>query len=673
MADDNASFIIIAIAVIIVIALFVAAFFLGVGISDASSSTNANLTTSGQFLGDCTQTTCNDNLVCDGSNFTCRLPAGETCTQSSDCVVGFFCSGICTTGPTGGLNDFCPCLPGLQCTSLANGTHVCKGLGGATCGTGTDCVSDICNNGVCAAGFPNSAPCERNNDCASDNCSRGFCQPRNVVTGDLGASCAAPCVDFAGATCESTPAEPLVCVCSQGTGLPGTCKRANQGLLSGCSVNSICSRDLFCYNESAQVCTENDIGCLCLFPYNDVNAVGPDDLCIQEMVATSNGCVNGTGLGCSIGGDCSTNLCGGGPVMAGYTFSTIVEADAGTNFLNATNTLISPLFPGPTGTISPYKMFARTNNFVDTIYLVDRNLGLLSVGYNVQEGQVVDDWQVLIPLTTTGSTGSATFTRTLLDADTNAITTLDGATFLVAFNETVTNGMTTQTNDTVYVFNNGTLTPFNVQPGSGLDGTQYTNGTALSIDYISVSPANDVSAGGDVLISDTGSIYVKPQNQTNYTLGVITGGPNEGQTMTSTVGPAYFYYDTGTGPSVDNIALVTDITNVGVTLPDVLQFSGSQTQPGAYYPTDRFNANMPVSYQVFDYSIYSPHTGALQGMAHAGIIMLTQAFEGMTPIGFTVGVVSGFSNTLLPYRINTDSRVVATGQGFYILTPGSCS
>lgn len=459
---------------------------------------------------------------------------------------------------------------------------------------------------------------------------------------------------------------------------------ANQGILSTCSIYSVCGEDLICLDDTGGGCTAGSkactgCSCSCFFPYDDPNAQSNGG-CIIGMGAGVNGlCFNESGLGCDEGPRCLSNNCSGGSVVSIYRFIREGSIDSGVMFPTATSTEVLVGFTGPSGVITPYKMFATSEGAVDTIYLVDHAQGLLSIQYDTSSG-VAGSWITNIPYMSSG--------RTLIDAGYN------GTTFIVAFEETV-NGMT---NDTVY---SGTsldnLGPFNPTSGSGIMGTQYTTGgVALSINYIDISPANDVSRGNDVLISINGTIYVKPRESSTYSIGTIAGGPSNGRQMTGLTGPARFYFDVienpgGAGspvcpesgsnrpvqcPSVNNIAFVGPFTAFSdeaqpQSYDQVLQFSGNVA--GIALPIDKF-ANQ-VQYRVFDFSIFSPtseQTDGSTGMQGSSIISLAQAYRGSELIDNVVASTFGGLTAILPYRIGVSARSVATGNNFYILSIGSC-
>ena len=682
--DSDTEGIIIGIVIFALLAIFVAAVIAGWYLSDKPTNAPIPLSSPGGFLSPCTTNPCNTGLACDGSTFVCKLIAGAPCDDFTDCANGLVCSGLCATGATGGLNQLCPCNPGFLCTQQEGGLTLCKGGGGTPCQNNTDCASELCqSNGVCAAGSPNAFPCTSDSQCGSQNCSNGFCQNNGIVTGTLGAACAnSSCVTFTGASCNSTPTEPLSCQCINGPGQPGTCVAATQGIISICSTLRACATDLVCFDMFAQGCDSGDTGCLCLFPYTDANTLATGSNCIAGMSPVGSECFNSNALGCDSGGMCAASVCGGAPVLAVYRFGRPDISNLRTNYVGATNTTIAPI-PGPSGNISPHKLFSESAGNIDTIYLVDNLQGLLSLQYNPIAMSVVTPWTVLIPHTTTATTGGVTTTKTLIDAGYN------GTNFLIAFDEVVTGG---GRNDTVYIGTGPTnLVPFNVQSGPGITGTQYTtDGVALSIDYIDISRANDVSPGNDALISVNGTVYIKQSAEPRYSIGVIQGGPMNGNTMTGVTGPARFYFDntenpSGTGPAIcpqtgnsNNPIACPSYYNVSFVAPfrgfgggsydQVMQFSGNVA--GIADPIDRFEETVHVQYRVFDYSIYSPVPG---GMLQAGIIMLTSAFLNGTFIDNMVVLSLGGNTTPVPYRISPTSRSVASANAFYVISLSSCT
>jgi hypothetical protein len=678
--DNNNGGGVIAIVIFIILFLFFVIICIGIVLSSKNNNNSIVVDTVNGLLSACTTTPCSGDLACDGNTFTCKLPEGALCTDSTDCVTGLICSGICTSGPTGNINQFCPCLTILNyyCVSGPNNTNICKGGANASCGTGSDCISNICDNGLCAAGAADSAPCTTGSDCGSGFCSSGFCQQPGIATGTRGAACAGGCVNFVGATCNSTPAAPLSCVCNNGPDEPGTCSTPQQGILSSCSSNTPCANDLVCFtNGSPTECT-GTTGCYCAFPYNNPNAAGTGGVCINGMTNNSSlqQCFNSRGLGCDNGGMCSTSSCGGPAVLAVYNFSNTSASNLGADFLSATNSAILPVSNLP-GVISPYKMFAVSDLQlvgIDTIYLVDHTIGFWATKYNTLTGQTVTPWFQILPYQSTTTVSGTTTVQTLIDVGYFQQVNQPSQ-FLVAFHQTVTVGVNPpMSNDVLYLYTNGVgSAPFNPQPGSGLTGTQYTTANVpLTISYVDISPVNNVSAGGDALIVSAGSVYLKLASQTKYSIANITGGPFNGQAMTGTTGPVRFYYDvtvqgeTG-GPPVcpsngSSPVACPSANNIAFVKPSVtgaVQYSGNLAS--LIMPVDRNNL---LQYNVFDFDIGSN----VAGNNFSGTIALNTSAAG-------TNVALGFSatNTAVPYRVSSTSRSAVSDNAFYVISVGSCN
>jgi hypothetical protein len=634
MSDDY----IVGIAIFSVLSVFVVAIIIGVYISKLrSDSIIQPIVNQGGFLSPCTDIPCNNNFICDGSTFLCKLNKDSPCNNSSECSVGFICSGLCVTGNTGGLNDYCPCNQGYTCTKLPNSLSVCKGSGGTNCNSNNDCFSGFCKNNTCTFGFPNSYPCDFNAQCSENNCSNGYCQPPNIITGNLGAACAGDCVGFTGALCTVNSS---VCQCKDGIGSPGVCVTASQGVISPCSNINLCSDQLVCYKRDGSKCS-GSTGCLCTFTYNDPNTVDVNTVCINGMSSKIQQCYNNPGMGCDNGGLCFSNICNGDPVLAVYTF-TPTETDRN-NFVSSTSTSISVAITGPSLLLNPHKMFATSNGQIDTIYLVDNIQGLLYTEYNPITSQIITPWTILIPHSTPN--------KVLIDVGYN------GTNFLVAFTETSGSVQ----NDTVYIGSNvNSLTLFNSQSGSGLPGTQYTTGNIpLSINYIDIAPTNNNSCNA-VLLSYAGTVYIKQPTQTKYDIGIVQGGPGDQLPMTGLTGPSRYYYSNPSSTCADynNISLVGPLTSIN--LDQVVYFSGILAN--TFAPTDRFQTGL--QYKVFDYSI-SPDSKSM--------IILSEIYDNNVFVDNTVVVSYNNISTPIPYRLGKTSRSVASNNALYILSISSCT
>lgn len=717
MKDSSAELlvgIIIFIILILFIVVIIAALY---ATSPITVTPNPNYQT-GRFLAPCTASTCNTPLICDGVSFTCRLPSGSPCIDYTDCATGLICSGRCTDGPTGGPGQFCPCNPGYLCVpDPSSGYTICLGAGDTPCGTGEECVSGVCDNGFCLAGAPVGYPCKQDLACDSGNCSlgrtgaTGYCQAEGITTGTVGAACNdTPCLGFTGgvmgAPCLGTLDAPLECFCTT-PGVAGVCITESQGILSTCSPFSACIHDLLvCYGTGGISCTDSTQSCACFFNYNNPNEP-IDGACIPGMEAVGTVCLNSSGLGCSLDSMCASQNCGGASVMAFYQFTDPTTGlTDGVAFPGAITASILPAFPGPAfgPTVSPYKMFGISNGPLDTIYLVDHVQGFLSIDYNPST-RASTEWTQHFPYLQTSTIGTSTSQKTLIDVGFN------DTTFLVAFNEILTDSGTgpTGNNDTVYTWDGNNFTLYNFQAGSGIPGTQYENGTnrPLQIDYLDLSGPNALSPGNDVLIAGgtgttSGNVFVLDvrQGATKYTLSRIAGGASgiAGTPMVNLVGPIQFYFnDTynsdGTGgnvcgatagnqnfqsacPSLYNIAFggtFRSFQSSGSTpaIPDALQFSGSVA--GIGLPLDPFGK---LTYRVYDYSIYSPRTSdppGMTGMTFATIVILASAYQGTVFLQNVVALSYQGATTILPYNVSSTDRCVATANGFYILSRGSCA
>lgn len=689
--DDG---IIIGIIIFLILFFFFAIVIIAIARSDTPANNESVTTQVGGFLAACTTVPCNGEFLCSGDSFTCKLGPGAVCNDAADCAVGLICSGICATGPTGMLNDLCPCvnIVGTQdvflCTAVVGQSlTICKGDAFANCTTDEDCANGFCDLSafpvpVCAPGLPFGFPCTYDSQCnqlVSSHCSAGFCQPLNQTTGQLNASCAGACVTWTGAGCDGD----TTCVCTSGNNVPGICTAFTQGILAPCSLSLACGEGLECLNATGGACNPLLNNCVCSFPYDDPNVQLPGGVCIGGMSGLNNTCYNDTGLGCSNGSSCASTLCGGSSVLAAYIFSGVNGANSGTALIGATGTQVVTANTGPPGIITPYRMFAYSQfsgGEYDNIWLVDHTQGLNVMSYMPSTQTVLVNWINLLPSVTVTTGPGFTMTQTLIDVAFNNQRSALTTNWLVAYEETIVSNTGTVSSNVVYAGPDlNTLTPFNVQTGSGLPGTQYTtSGVPLTIQYIDLSLANDVSAGNDVLISTGGTIYLKAAAAVKYSVGIITGGARNGQTMTGVTGPATFYYDVeenssgpgapscpGVGnspvqcPSLNNIAFVANYSGFN----NILQFSGNVA--GVVTPTDRFGA---VQYQVFDFSV--PFTQG--GMLNTAVMTLSNVYNGSTFVDTVVTATTGTA-VPLPYRVDSTARSCSSALAYYVVSVGSCT
>lgn len=615
------------------------------------------------FFGDiCLFDPCQSGLQCDEFSYVCKSQEGELCDSKADCANELICSGRCGTGPTGTLNQLCPCDSGLTCVQSANGWSYCKGLGGTVCEVDSDCQSLRCIDGVCAAGLPDAAPCTSSDQCANV-CQAGFCQPLGVFSGEIKSRCAAPCAPFEGAQCR----QGLVCACVDGVGEPGVCVATNAGILDPCAADEeFCAPSLTCYNTTGGDC-DSEL-CACYFPYLNPNQL--IDFCVEGMSPIGQQCFNNNQRGCSIGGMCASGNCGGPPAVSQIAFR-LDDVNTGTNFQSATSTAILPTvaFNLP-GVVDPHRLFVFSPApNIDNIYIVDRNIGLARAVYNPLAESPLLSWTILTPGTFSVTINSDTYQAQLLDAQFN------GTNYLVALRLTDNS----QTFDGLYIRSSAipdnTYTPFNEQPGPGFPGTQYTtDNIPLTIDFV------DRSVNNDIMITTNNTAFRKLAVNTAYSTPSVVGGTMDGMPVTNVRGRVSFYFDTIQNPdapnppscpfvdfdtpvqcpAADNFAFVADFLPPGGVdiIPDILQYSGNLA--GIAFPVNQFNSR---PYIVDDYSIFSPQP---EGMIESATIALTQIDN-----IFVIAINRSGTTTIVPYQASGTVKV-AVGRGFYVFNIASC-
>jgi len=619
------------------------------------------------LLSSCVEKDCPSGFICDGNTFTCKLEPGQPCVSAAECGPGTICSGVCASGPVGGLNELCPCDEGYSCFASEGMKSICLGDAGQSCSIGGECFSQVCDKGICSSGHPNAYPCTQATDCASEHCSQGFCQDPDRTTGEQGAACAGNCVSYEGATCNSTSSDPLGCEC-QNEG-PGICTQANNGITDNCGRSSICAGSLLCYDHNDVCDTDDDVDCICVFP--------PIlEKCVEGMSLKNGICRNDLEYGCDSQDQCVSDICGGESSLTIYHF----DKDGVNQFTKFTGATETRLFKenGPSGLIKPHKMLTRPeDNDVDEIYVIDQLQGVLTSKYNTKH-RTITDWDTLIPHTVEINVG---FTSTTVDFTYNP----DGGEY-VAFEET--DGV--DTFSTIYEYQgSGTYTPFNPTVGSGFTGTQYTNGTPLKIDFISISRSNDISAGNDMMITSNGIVYIKLAADTNYNVAFVYGGPMNGLPINATFGPSTFYDDDeqilssiplppvcpeqgGENPiqcpSSRNVAFVGRFDNTvqyggAYTLPQTLQFGGNTA--AVTLPVD---PTLELDYRVFDFNIYSDNA-----MQESSIATLSEVYKNDVKLYNTVSLSSNGNTTQFPFQIGTTARCAAGKHAFYVLSLGSCT
>lgn len=468
----------------------------------------------GTFLSPCTNNVCNTGLTCDPASYLCKYSENESCQTTSQCATPLSCSGICTSGPFGGLNQYCPCNQGYSCVSTGT-SNQCKGDGGSACQVNADCISLICNENVCSDTAANGLPCIVNDACESGNCSNGFCQPPNVTTGEVNAVCNESLNCNEGLICNN-----------------GVCATSTQGLLEACSTTNACVEPLQCLNSQNQQCSDNLPTCLCVFPTPNPN---DSNVCIDGMVENTVSPFNCYNVqACDFDYQCQNgNSCTGPGTLSLIDFSG--------NYIGATNTSINPI--SSTSSFTANKLFGVPNNGVDQIYAVDPNTGLWLLQYNYTTN-ATSTWTLIFPNVVNG--------MNLVDVAYNGIF------MIVAF----------ELNGSYMLFTyNGSFIPYNITQGS--TSVQYSNNVPLTISFI------DISIQNDILIVSNSSLYIKPYNVTTYQLISQVGGLARFYTSQGTPQSNYVYINTSS--QLQYSGALTNTTPNSTISYEVFDFSVSGT------------------------------------------------------------------------------------------------
>lgn len=298
----NALSVAILIAVVIVIVVVVAILLLRTTPNPVTNTPTTNPGTLSQPCGFSATNTvpnvfgstglCNPGFICE-ANGVCVSDLGTSCNTLTDCSSqATVCSGRCSNGPTGGLNQLCPCTGLTKCVPQANGYNVCKGLSGSPCLQTTDCIG-LCINGFCSGGLPEGSPC------ISQICSSGlycdgfgFCQPNGIVTGEQNAFC----------VITGAPA------CDPGLRCVDNLCASTFGVLGSNCATQFCNDPLVCTVIPALPGSPTDINS-CLFADNNVCVHTCPGNFICTTVGTIKQCLGTTGQACIANSNCSNNTC----------------------------------------------------------------------------------------------------------------------------------------------------------------------------------------------------------------------------------------------------------------------------------------------------------------------------------------------------------------------------
>jgi hypothetical protein len=243
---------------------------------------------------------CGTGLICTVNN-TCVLDLGTPCGNLTQCTPSAnVCSGKCANGPSGGLNQFCPCNEGLTCVVQSDGFNVCKGSNGSPCVTNNDCLN-MCINNVCTGGL------SAGSQCLGSQCAPGLycdptnhCQPTGIISGQQNAFC----FPTTAPTCNN----PLVC-------MDNICQSTFSTLGSNCT-NQLCNIPLEC-DAIPPVPPGNTGVNACVFS-NDNTCVNN---CVPGFTCTGSKCLAQNFQFCVADSNCVTGNCEGNNSLFYWTGS----------------------------------------------------------------------------------------------------------------------------------------------------------------------------------------------------------------------------------------------------------------------------------------------------------------------------------------------------------------
>jgi uncharacterized protein YjeT (DUF2065 family) len=619
----------------------------------------------GSFLSPCRVTTCPAGLDCDPVTLVCKQGAGSLCRNYSDCLTGYYCSGVCVTGPFGQLSQNCPCTAGLTCAADPSriGALVCKVPTGATCNVNGDCAADRCVQGLCVAPGPTGATCSSDVSCQSGFCDRyGICQNPGITSGQLGAAC----LRF-----QPTPPAGLGC----GPGLQcfttgntpsgagataGVCVGATSGYGQICTAQSLCVDPLLCININN--------GAQCAF--------GPTSICECNLSINPNNCT--TAQACAENFVCNGATCLAGPGQACFAAAPyqicqhscdssqgaiLVLNRAPGTAIGATSLSWSLHSKPP---FKPQKLFSVIGtDGSEFLYAVDQQSGFYI--YTASAG-----WRQLLSNIIMQPNGSLRLIDMASDGN------IFVGVFVLTQNSPFFIGVVVYIVDPFEVV--FTPYPVNNPPPTGYPpGTQFDNtSTVIAPLTISISRPNNLSPGGDLVVLDQkGRILVRPKGDNLFSLSTKTLGTTDtGQPVTGT--NPQFYYDgseqangqTISWPSAKNFSYIGPTSVPGSNIGTVAQFNGNVF--GIFLPSASpivFNINL---YKTVDYSIYSPLPQQTSNSGMKFSSMLAVAENSLTQV-YGVYLNEKGVQVIIPGWFSADSKVAVTSTQYLVYTTGLCT
>lgn len=246
-----------------------------------------------------------------------RLANGEACTANDHCTSGICADGVCCSSVCTGMCESCS-VAGVEgtCSPVTGAPREANGCGGNACSAG-QCVSDGCITdaqcangffcgplGSCVARFANGSDCDIDSQCVSGVCDSGVCCDRSCVgacescrfAGHLGT-----CTPFDGPPNEANACGGFVCSegeclsgclddadCEDGASCAGdgTCE-TRRGSGAPCSRGDQCNSG-FC---KSGVCCESACSGLC----ETCNRAGSEGLCTRMTARENPFCAEDSG------------------------------------------------------------------------------------------------------------------------------------------------------------------------------------------------------------------------------------------------------------------------------------------------------------------------------------------------------------------------------------------
>ncbi|MBK8259506.1 MAG: lamin tail domain-containing protein [Polyangiaceae bacterium] len=301
--------------------------------------TAAGTPVASQTTGDCKRNECNGSGAIVANNFDSDVPAdGNQCTGDV-CTSGVPSNPNLMAGTTCNQNGGTNCDGAGQCVTAAcsdgikNGTETdtdCGGSCGSTCDNGetcsvnADCVSNICNGGVCVQCVTASQCPGTDNECQTRTCTSNTCGFNFTAAGTPVASQTAG--DCKRNECNGSGA---IVANNFDTDLPVDGNQCTSDVCtSGVPSNLPVAVDTACSQNGGTVCNATGTCVAC----NAASQCPGTDTECQTRTCTSNTCgfnftAAGTPVASQTTGDCKRNECNGSGAIVANNFDTDLPVD----------------------------------------------------------------------------------------------------------------------------------------------------------------------------------------------------------------------------------------------------------------------------------------------------------------------------------------------------------